>query len=504
MSTIIGIAENQHDSCISVLRNGAVDVHVELERVTGIKRAKFRDNQQILGLLNWIVRTRDITKVDAVAIVRHTVQHSKSELVRLLGEAFEDAEILWFEHLEAHSAFAAVSGARDVLSIALDGGGDRRVGVAQPSAAVERWVDGRPFDGRMLERAELPVDGRAWLILSQALFNDEHAAGKVMGLAAYGSLSDRAEDAIATMVADSLSWRYDTPTRDTLAGSLGLTSLRDKADAAYALQKMFTAAMTRLVTDLAPGSAQVVLTGGCALNVITNTALAALPAVEGRLWVPPCPGDEGISLGAAVRAAAVLGEAVPELSSPFLGVGDAGSPRPEAIRQAAEDLARGRVVISAVGRSEVGPRALGNRSFLALPSVENKVRISEHMKRRESFRPVAPAFRAKDADLWLESPVASPFMSFAGVATTAMTESCPGVVHVDGTARHQTVEPHIHPVLSALLDELADMGVAPVLINTSLNTAGRPICRDGSESLATALGVGADSILLSSGLVRLR
>ncbi len=84
-----------------------------------------------------------------------------------------------------------------------------------------------------------------------------------------------------------------------------------------------------------------------------------------------------------------------------------------------------------------------------------------------------------------------------------MVEHCPGVVHVDGTARHQTVDHGQHPNVAALLDALADLSVPPVLINTSLNTNGLPICLDTSDAVSTALEAGAHAILLPSGLVPL-
>ncbi|WP_454149040.1 carbamoyltransferase C-terminal domain-containing protein [Microbacterium lacticum] len=149
-----------------------------------------------------------------------------------------------------------------------------------------------------------------------------------------------------------------------------------------------------------------------------------------------------------------------------------------------------------------GP-ALGNRSFLAIPSEENRTLVSEKMKRREWFRPVAPAFRAADASMWLKDPITSPYMSFAGVATASFTDTCPGVVHADGTARHQTVDHDTHPGIATLLDCLADLGVPPVVINTSLNTGGRPIALDSSDAFATALDAGAHSVLTSAGLTRL-
>jgi len=503
VSVILGIAENLHDSCVSFIVDGKVAIHLEVERVLRTKRAVFSTGAQVAAIASWLQARRALPDPDAIAVVRHAVEPLTEDAILGLRSRYPKAQVRDFEHLDCHAALAELSGLPTAHVLALDGGGDRRVEWGQPNALVRHWRPGTWEAPRLLSSAQLGIDGRAWAILSFALFGDVHAAGKVMGLAAYGGPDDSANERVHKLIAESLDWRYDQAALVGMVVNLQLQGFDDRANVAFALQEQFSRALRDFVSSELPPQTPLVMTGGCALNVTTNTVLAA-SAPTRSVWVPPCPGDEGISLGAAVLGAMELGESVTSPGLPYLGIGRESTVADCDIRSAAEHLARGKVIAIAVDRGEVGPRALGHRSFLALPTVSNKRRVSETMKRREHFRPVAPALRADDAQLWLEAPIDSPFMSFASPATALLREACPGVVHVDGSARHQSVTHAVHPTLARLLDDLASLGVPPVVINTSLNIAGSPISLDESDALATALLAGADGLLADGGFVDLR
>lgn len=504
VGTVLGIAENLHDSCLTVIQNGIVTVHVELERVLRKKRAVFSTGGQVASLVSWLERCHDVPSPDVIGVVRHAVEPVTEQAIGALTQSHPGVPILRYDHLDCHAALAALSGLPEADVVALDGGGDRRVVWGQPNALIRRWESGSLGEPQLLGVDQLPIDGRSWAVLSYALFQDLHAAGKVMGLAAYGQPDEQASEAIRELVAESLIWRYDEETLARFAQRFSRLDFTGRANSAYALQEAFSQAMVGLAqSEATANSSGLVLTGGCALNVTTNAQLAALGEGRRKVWVPPCPGDEGISLGAAILAAADSGQPVEHAAFPYLGLGQNVCLPEQEIRKTAEAIARGGVVAVAVGRGEAGPRALGHRSFVALPTLLNKRRVSEAMKGREAFRPVAPAVRAIDARDWLETPYDSAFMSFSSMATERLREECPGVVHVDGTARHQTVTHETHPTLARLLDQVATLGLAPVLINTSLNTAGVPIALDASDGLSTALTTGADGILTDVGFVKL-
>jgi carbamoyltransferase len=149
----------------------------------------------------------------------------------------------------------------------------------------------------------------------------------------------------------------------------------------------------------------------------------------------------------------------------------------------AEALADDLVVAWFQGRSEFGPRALGHRSLLADPrSVENLERLND-IKGREQFRPVAPIVLQERAGEIFDGPLPSPYMLFTHQVAPAWTSRIPAVVHVDGSARIQTVDRTREPLLASLLDRFEERTGVPVIVNTSFNTAGRPIVDDPRDAL---------------------
>jgi carbamoyltransferase len=155
------------------------------------------------------------------------------------------------------------------------------------------------------------------------------------------------------------------------------------------------------------------------------------------------------------------------------------------------------------GRSEYGPRALGHRSLLAHPGhAENIERLNE-VKGREQFRPVAPMVLASRApELFIGGPVPSPYMLFVHQVSPAWRDRIPAVVHVDGTARIQTVDAADSPRVAALLAAFERRTGLPVLVNTSLNTAGRPMVDAPRDALELFGSAPVDALVLGAHLVR--
>jgi carbamoyltransferase len=150
----------------------------------------------------------------------------------------------------------------------------------------------------------------------------------------------------------------------------------------------------------------------------------------------------------------------------------------------AEVLAADGLVAWFDGRSEWGPRALGHRSLLANPwRAENLARMND-VKGREQFRPVAPMVLAdRAAEVFERGPLPSPYMLFVHDVRPQWKDRIPAVVHVDGTARIQTVHADRQPRLAAMLTEFERRTGLPVLVNTSLNTAGRPMVDTPTDAL---------------------
>jgi carbamoyltransferase len=157
---------------------------------------------------------------------------------------------------------------------------------------------------------------------------------------------------------------------------------------------------------------------------------------------------------------------------------------PDLAETVADSLAADGVVAWFQGRSEFGPRALGHRSLLAHPGRKSNLERLNHIKGREQFRPVAPMVLAgRAAEIFTGGPLPSPYMLFVHDVTPAWQDRIPAVVHVDGTARVQTVDPATEPLLARMLGAFERRTGLPVVVNTSLNTAGRPMVDSPRDAL---------------------
>jgi len=257
------------------------------------------------------------------------------------------------------------------------------------------------------------------------------------------------------------------------------------------------------------------MAGGTALNCVANSVLARRGPYE-HVWVQPAAGDAGTSLGAALQLTASGGTMPEPMATAALGRGWSDEELTRRLNQAklpyespadlaavvAEALAANAVVAWYQGRSEFGPRALGHRSLLAHPGDRRNLERLNDIKGREQFRPVAPLVLVERAAEIFDGPLPSPYMLFVHDVAASWRERIPAVVHVDGTARIQTVDRADEPLLARLLEEFDRRTGLPVLVNTSLNTAGRPMVDSPSDALELFGSTPADLLVLGPHVVR--
>ncbi|HWM10065.1 MAG TPA: carbamoyltransferase C-terminal domain-containing protein, partial [Solirubrobacteraceae bacterium] len=255
--------------------------------------------------------------------------------------------------------------------------------------------------------------------------------------------------------------------------------------------------------------------GGVALNCVANSRLWREGPYE-RIWVQPAAGDAGTALGAAMHVAAELGDAVQPMRSAALGRGWDEAALEARLRTAAiaydrpadvadvvaHALARNEVVAWFQGRSEYGPRALGHRSLLADPRRAANLERLNDVKGREQFRPVAPMVLDERASEIFDGPLPSPYMLFTHQVRDGWHERIPAVVHVDGTARIQTVDRCAEPLVARMLERFEQLTGVPVVVNTSLNTAGRPMVDDPRDALECFGSAPVDLLALGPFVVR--
>jgi carbamoyltransferase len=263
------------------------------------------------------------------------------------------------------------------------------------------------------------------------------------------------------------------------------------------------------------GDGVLTMAGGVALNCVANSRLAAEGPFD-HIWVQPAAGDAGTALGAALHVAAQLGDVVQPMPGADLGrdfseadleawLTTARVPyeRPADIAvAAAEVLAADGIVAWFQGRSEYGPRALGHRSLLAHPGHQRNLERLNDVKGREQFRPVAPMVLASRAAELFDGPLPSPYMLFTHRVAPEWVDRIPAVVHVDGSARIQTVDPAEEPLVARMLEAFAARTGLPVVVNTSLNTAGRPMVDDPRDALECFGSAPVDALAIGPFLVR--
>lgn len=214
-----------------------------------------------------------------------------------------------------------------------------------------------------------------------------------------------------------------------------------------------------------------VFMGGCALNCSANTLLWN---IFDDIWIMPNPGDAGSSLGAAC---ALYNDHV-NWKNPYLGYNIKKDYQTDNILK---ELCEDKIAAVAYGRSEFGPRALGNRSILADPRDPNIKDKVNKIKNREMFRPFAPVIMEEYCREWFNMKFESPYMQYA--VTCKKPELIPSVVHVDGTSRVQTVNKKQNKELYNLLFKWNEISGIPILLNTSLNIKNEPLLNDESDIL---------------------
>jgi len=222
------------------------------------------------------------------------------------------------------------------------------------------------------------------------------------------------------------------------------------------------------------GSKNLVYAGGVALNCAANTVLANLGLFD-NIWIIPNPGDSGSSLGCIAASEKIH----LNWKSPFLGHNIEGEyPVDEIIKE----LKDNKMVGVANGRAEFGPRALGNRSLLADPRGEEIKDLVNGIKRRQKFRPFAPAILEEDVNDYFDLPkgvLNTPYMQYTAAYTHG--KDCPAILHHDGTSRVQTVSKSDNEGFYELLTAWKKATGCPILLNTSLNIKGMPMVNDTND-----------------------
>jgi carbamoyltransferase len=426
----------------------------------------------------------------------------------------DPGQVRYVPHHVAHAASAGLAAPHPESSVlVLDGRGE----------AVSHLAGRYAADGSLTVLASQGLPHSLGLLYEDVTehlgFQRSSDEYKVMALASYGVPRHLPVLREAVRVTGDGGFRTDPVAWDALAKRRGHGDEFDAehADLAASVQARLEEVLLQLVRWLHEQTGDRVLTmaGGVALNCVANSRLAAEGPFE-TVWVQPAAGDAGTALGGALHVAAAAGERAAPMAGADLGRGWTDAElaawldtarwpyeRPADLADAvAEVLAGDGVVAWFAGRSEYGPRALGHRSLLASPGRRETLTKLNDVKGREQFRPVAPMIRLDRAAEVFEGPLPSPYMLFVHRVRPHWRDRIPAVVHVDGTARAQTVDPEQDQAVAALLAAFERRTGLPCLVNTSLNTAGRPMVDDPRDALELFGSAPVDALVLGPFLVR--
>jgi len=475
----------------------------------------------------------------------------KDELAANFGvDAKEiEARIIKVEHHHAHIASSFfVSGFRKAAILSADALGD---------FASTVWGLGEGNKIKIKREVAFPHSlGFYYTALTQYLgflnFGDEY---KVMGLAAFGEASYEDEfrkileingrgfklglkyflhdKKLVDMDFEGGHPKVDTLFSPYLEKRLGKRRMPEgeiekrHKDIACSLQKRLEEALLNIVNSIAVDSDNLCLSGGVAFNCVANAKISANSRFK-NIYVPPACGDAGLALGAAYYVwnsfldkprACRMSHAYwgPEFSGSEIGK-ELDKHRAElsnincSIETAVNDddlackiareISSGKIVGWFQGRMEWGPRALGSRSILTDPRRrEMKDIINSKIKRRESFRPFAPSILEEYAGEYFEGFCDSPFMLFALKVREDKKNLIPAVVHVDGTARLQTVNKESNPLYWKLINEFNNITGVPVLLNTSFNENEPVVCAP-AEAIDCFLRSNIDILVLGNYIIK--
>lgn len=465
---ILSIYFGYHDSCITVADDKQVLLHLEAERYFRKKHIHV-SKEQMLELINYTLQYLqiNITDVKEVLIARWNNQFD-GEKISINGKTFKPVNT---GHHENHIGTVSPVSKNDCLIVCADGGSEdgSTKFYHRDNNHIKLIAD---YDGEV-------ITGKFYGTITQMIINPDMGRahdtepGKTMGLSALGKFSEKYNKLLAENWEEINKLHKDGVEKLNKLFGLSLDYTKpwedkNRCDLAFTAQAFWQNRFIELIKKHSNISRNIAMVGGCALNVLLNSAVQNLEIFD-EVITTPISSDCGQSLGAIMFRYPHL-----ECKYPFLGrsFGDIDK-FPE---QIIDDLISQKIVAWYQGRSEIGPRALGHRSFIALPNTkEMKYRLSVEVKNREAYRPVAPMVTEEDVNSYFDENYSSPYMTYSPTAKEITKEKAPAIVHFDNTSRVQTVNRESNPTMHEILKRIGENTGVPILMNSSLNVAGEPI-----------------------------
>ena len=531
---VAGINHGSHDAACALTHEGNLVVWVEQERLSRNKHAIDESPAESLeaclnfagiglndldavalgsdhqGLINWLGDDPNrCAEVNSYSSANHLFPS------QLFGDCHKPKVISIPHHLSHAASAFYPSGFESAVAIVMDAMGEQEsttiANCGNCGIHVSKTYDVDHSLGYFYETAT-----------SFAGFNHQEA-GKLMGLAAYGRpiydlplAPPSAEDDRIWRISGSetgfgrsrvvgrcsrLSTFFENvvfPFEGSIKGEP--MAYRDFAASVQDVLERIVLSLAETAASEA-GCRNIVLSGGVALNCSANGKLANSGIAE-RLFIQPASTDMGVALGAALQLSNDLyGDSFHHMTMQhaywglsetsdeiFKEVELSGMPyrkldEKSLVNEVAKAISAGEIVAWHQGRAEVGPRALGARSLLGDPRTRKTVVAMNKCKEREVWRPLAPSVPIDSFDSFFDG-VPNPFMIVSSNVRADVVKLIPAVTHIDGSARPQVVSKEDNELYYSLLKRFEEIAGVPVLVNSSLNTRGEPICYRARDSLS--------------------
>ena len=443
MANILGLNFG-HDGSVCLVKDGRLEFAIATERISKIKKQQgFTDE-----IINYVLDSCRITLDDIDCVATNDFKQEvfgNQYLVDKIVIQGKEFKCYIISHHLSHCASAYYTSPYDkAYCFSMD------CSMGKPEAnSLIAYGEGKKLMAMYCPAEMVGVlygEVTEKLGLGPAL----HKAGTTMGLASYGTPFD---------------FDYQSYTDE----------IKHKMNVAASVQDLFEKKVLNVLSELDDKTDNLCLSGGSFLNCNANSKVVMYSKFKNVHHFPAC-GDDGTSVGSALYVAHhILGESRHDYQQKDLCyTGREYQSQTPDYEYIAKQLADGKIIGFFQGRSEFGPRALGNRSILADPrNFHNRELINHVVKNREWFRPFAPVTLEECYQDWFDFPIPSPYMLYT--AQVKQPEKIPAVTHVDGSARFQTATEESNKHYYEIIKAFGNLTGVPVLLNTSLNGNGQPI-----------------------------
>ena len=541
-----------HNGSSVLLKNGRVLVGIEKERLSRLKHDGGNDTLSV----EYCLQTAGITldQVDLVVQCENFVIPSKNQFKgKRVFESYSEDRFYAISHHLAH-AYSAVGTCpfESFYVMVIDGCGsphdqclDRDFSLTELNLDTEHglicekdsfyFYNGRQLQTLFKDFSPLNTQKSPWLpttnhsiggfyaAVSHYCFRNLNDIGKLMGLAPLGKPEIQHEAFRFDNGRVFLKDDWDNPLKSPATDWQDFKLRKDHfANIAHWAQEQIEKAVEYIFDSRLKGrpSLPLAYSGGVALNAVANGKLLQKHMID-EFYIEPAAADNGLALGCAFYGwleilkkerqphdgDTCFGKSYqfPNLEDQIDGLQNCTVEyldEETLLRKTAGYIAQNKTVGWFQGACEFGPRALGRRSILANPSNEGmKDHINRNIKFREDFRPFAPALLVEELPALFQDQFQSPYMILVDRPLESAKEKLRSVIHVNGTARTQTVDPHWNPKFHRLIQAIkAETGLG-VVLNTSFNKKGQPMVETPKEAIELFINSALDVLVIENHLI---